>query len=140
MCGIGLEFLVTHKDFKKLWNLPLLLIALFLMFALSWYEIAGFFNINHPEIVEAGRKVDQIVPKKAKVIAPYGGDTAFLYQTNRAGWPLLYNTNDIAPQIKLGATHYVSVEFDEPTKIIMEECHVLYQNEKFVIVELKCRT
>ncbi len=139
MCGIGLEFIISDKTFKKLWNLPLLLLALFLTFALSWYEVQGYFNINHPEIVETGKKVDEIVPKDAKVIAPYGGDTAFLYQTNRPGWPLLYNTDDVSPQIKLGATHYVSVTFDEPTKRIMEKCHILYKNERFVVVELKCK-
>lgn len=142
-CGAGLAYLLHKKildrDYPKLISIFLTLLLLFLTFSLSWYEVKGFFNINHPEIVEAGKKVDQIVPKDAKVIAPYGGDTAFLYQTNRRGWPLLYNTNDVTPQIKLGATHYVSVNYDDPTKKIMQMCHVMYQNEKFVVVELKCK-
>lgn len=121
------------------WRLSVILFFFFLTFALSWYEVQGFFNINHPEIVEAGKKVDEIVPKNAKVIAPYGGDTAFLYQTNRKGWPIIYNINNINTQIKLGATHFVSTSLDEPTKKIMNKCKTLFQNDKFVIVELVCR-
>lgn len=140
LSGIGLDFLLFRaRDFNRIWGLPLLGISLFLTFALSWYEVQGYFNINHPEIVEAGRYADKILSRDAKVIAPYGGDTAFLYQTNRQGWPLLYDTNDVSKQIKLGATDYVSVNFDAPTLKIMEECQVLYKNEKFVIVQLKCR-
>lgn len=145
-CGIGLQMMLsfsTGVETRNHWNfwlnLTMIFFIIFLNFALSWYEVQGYFNINHPEIVDAGRKVDQIVPRDAKIIAPYGGDTAFLYQTNRAGWPLFYNTQDVAPQIMLGATHYVSVNFDEPTKRIMEKCRVMYQNEQFVIVELKCK-
>jgi hypothetical protein len=141
-CGIGLTTLIEKIKRAELMQKIILIIFPFtlcaLTFALSWYEVQGFFNINHPEIVEAGKKVDEILPKNAKVIAPYGGDTAFLYQTNRQGWPLLYNTNNVGEQVKIGATHYVSTNFDEPTKKIMEKCKILYQNEKFVIVELKC--
>ncbi len=141
LCGLGLEKIIRENGngWEKYVRLTITAFFVFLSFALSWYEVQGFFNVNHPEIVEAGRRVDKITPKDAKVIAPYGGDTAFLYQTNRAGWPLLYNTSNVMPQIKLGATHYVSTNFDEPTKRIMEECNVIYKNEKFVIVELKCQ-
>jgi len=138
--GIGLEYLLLKcREYNRIWGLPFVIIALLVTFSLSWYEVQGFFNVNHPEIVEAGELVDRIVPWDAKVIAPYGGDTAFLYQTNRQGWPLLYNTNDVNVQVKLGATHYVSTNFDEPTKKIMKECKTIFKNDKFVIIQLKCQ-
>lgn len=141
LCGIGLDYFVRNrnKEHSSIWAMPFLAVVLFLTFALSWYEVQGFFNINHPEIVEAGKKVNETIPQNAKVIAPYGGDTAFLYQTNRKGWPLVYDANNIDKQIALGATHYVSVNFDDLTKKLTSECNILYQNEKYVIIELKCK-
>lgn len=142
-CGIGLAYLfqktVSDKVYPKVISLPLIFTLLLLTFSLSWYEVQGYFNINHPEIVEAGKKVDELVPQNARVIAPYGGDSAFLYQTNRKGWPLVYDTNNVDKQIQLGATHYVSVNFDDLTKKLMNECNVLYKNEKFVIIKLECK-
>ena len=61
-----------------------------LSLAFGWFEVRGFFNINNPAIVEAGRKLDEIAPVDALVIAPYGGDPAFLYQTGRHGWPVAH--------------------------------------------------
>jgi hypothetical protein len=40
----------------------------------------------------------------AKVIAPYMGDTAFLFQTNRTGWPIGF---EIDKKIAEGAQYYV---------------------------------
>ncbi len=57
-------------------------------FSFSWYFIRDYFNINNRAIVDAGKKADEILPKDALVIAPYGGDTTFLYQSNRKGWPV----------------------------------------------------
>lgn len=113
----------------------LLLISCYLfMFAFSWYEVRGFFNINHPEIVKAGRKADQILPQGARVIAPYDGDSAFLYQTNRQGWPAV--TGSLDHLISLGATHYVSVRFDENTQEAIEKFKVLEQTDDYVIIDL----
>lgn len=95
----------------------------------------GYYQVNNPAIIEAGQRADIILPKDAKVVAPYGGDTTFLYQTNRPGWPVM--TGSIDDMIKLGATHYVSVNFDEDTKQVMEKYPVLEKTERYVIVALK---
>lgn len=102
----------------------------------SFYSIKGFYNINHPEIIRAGVAADQLLPKDAKVIAPYDGDTAFLYQTKRVGWP--YVTLPIDQMMsRLGAEYYVSVNFDEQTKKIMEQYKVLEKTQDYVIVDLR---
>jgi hypothetical protein len=104
----------------------------------SGYQIKDYYQINHPEIVDAGIKADQILPKNAKVIAPYGGDTAFLYQTKRQGWPIaIYSLNDA---LKLGADYYISVNFDEETKKIAEQCTVLEKTDQWIIVDLSLCT
>ncbi|PJE67394.1 hypothetical protein COU95_02655 [Candidatus Shapirobacteria bacterium CG10_big_fil_rev_8_21_14_0_10_40_9] len=128
-------FLNPPPNFSRLITFLLSLITLLFMFAFSWYEVRGFFNINHPEIVEAGKAVDRLVPKNAKVVAPYNGDTAFLYQTNRQGWPALVNSVDYL--ISKGANFYVSVSFDKETLELMKEYPILEKTDKYVILSFQ---
>lgn len=114
-----------------------LLLAIFLVFTLmfSWYHVRDFFNINRPEIIEAGQAVDRLTPKDAKIIAPYGGDTAFLYQTNRQGWPVGF---EIEEKIKKGASYYVNINVSDPeTEYVMKKYQVLEKTARYVIVKLE---
>lgn len=102
----------------------------------SFYQVREFYKINHPEIITAGSAADRILPKDALVIAPYNGDTAFLYQTKRQGWP--HVTLPMGEMIeRLGAQYYVSVNFDLQTKEVMEQYKVLEKTDQYVIVKLK---
>jgi len=132
----GANFLLTapKKYFSRITNYLLLITCILFMFAFSWYQVRDFFNINNPVIIEAGKTVDRLVPKNAKVIAPYGGDTAFLYQTKRQGWPVGI---EIEKMIELGATHYVNVNFDEETQWVMEKYKTLEKTDNYVIVQLQ---
>lgn len=132
----GFVFLFTSPVFSKLITYNLLLITFLFMLAFSWYTIRTYYWINRPEIVEAGKLADQLLPKDAKVIAPYNGDTTFLYQNNRQGWPLGF---DIDKKIEMGATHYVTVsptDSDWETKELAEKYTVLVRNDKFAIIDL----
>lgn len=144
--SLGMTFLVKigrefHSGLKAM---TLVLIISVFTFMFGWYQIRDYYNINHPEIVEAGDEVSRKTPNKSLVIAPYNGDTAFLYQTNRAGWPIL--EKDIDTMIKKGAHFYVSVNYDDTTKKIVKEAletdpakkrfKLIDMNEKFVIVQL----
>jgi hypothetical protein len=135
----GSHFLLSapKQYLNKCLSLLLFLACTLFMFAFSWYEVRGFFNINHPEIVVAGQRADQILPQGAKVIAPYENDTAFLYQTNRQGWPSVVDSLDHL--ISLGATHYVAVGFDADTQEAIENFKVLEQTDQYVIVDLTQR-
>jgi hypothetical protein len=85
----------------------------------GWYQVRDFYNINHPEIVAAGGEFDRKVPHpQALVIAPYNGDTAFLYQTKHRGWPIVEGT--IEEMIDKGADYYISVNFDELTQSLIK--------------------
>lgn len=131
----GIEFLISpQRAFSRLASLFLVSCSLLFTFAFGWYHIRDYFNINHPEIVEAGRAADKVLPATAKVIAPYDGDTAFLFQTNRQGWPIGGGVDD---RVSKGATHYVSVKFDQETLGLMDECQVVLKAEKYVIINLK---
>jgi hypothetical protein len=135
---------IAAKGLYFLWKPPLgisrlmarglLPIITVLTIGFSWFYVRDYLNINHPEIVEAGLAADKILPVDAKVVVPYGGDTAFLFQTNRLGWPV---GGAIEDKISLGATHYISVNFDGETKDLMGKCPSLLKTDQYVIIDLK---
>jgi hypothetical protein len=132
----GYVFLLTQKSLNRIGALSVSCITFLFMLSFSWYTIRTYYWVNRPEIVEAGRAADSLLPEYAKVIAPYNGDTAFLYQINRQGWPLGF---DIEEKIAMGATHYVTVsptDSDLETKDLSERFTVLLRNEKFAIIDL----
>lgn len=133
----GIYFLLINpfENFYRLlaWGMAIGILLFTLGF--SWYEIRGYYQINHPEIVGAGRLADKILPFGAKVIAPYNGDTAFLYQTNRKGWPVV--SESLLSLKNKGATHYISVNFDELTLKLMADCPVLEKSPRWVIIDLE---
>lgn len=132
----GASFLLTPpKELNKTISYLLLAISSLFMIGFSWYHVRDFFNVNRGEIVEAGKAVDRLVPQNAKVIAPYGGDTAFLYQTNRQGWPIGFEIED---KIKKGANYYVNINISDPeTDYVMKKYKVLEKTDRYVIVELQ---
>ncbi|KKS94375.1 MAG: PMT family glycosyltransferase, 4-amino-4-deoxy-L-arabinose transferase [Candidatus Collierbacteria bacterium GW2011_GWB1_44_6] len=103
------------------------------MIALSWYEVKGFYQVNNWPIVEAGQAADRLLPADAKVIAPYNGDTAFLYQTHRSGWPIGY---DIEDKMAKGATHYVSVVYDDEARSLENKYTLIEKNNRYIIIKL----
>lgn len=131
----GIDYLLSlPKDFNRFLSLSFVLVCLLFMEAFGWYQIRDFFNINHPEIVKAGKAVDEKTKRKALVIAPYNGDTAFLYQTNRAGWPIVEGT--VAELIAKGADYYVSVNFDNLTKELINTAKDEYNSKNYKIIDL----
>jgi len=130
--------LITELKAKKIFRIFLpftfyLLLLTSLYF--SWQTIRTYYWINNPKIVEAGKAVDRLIPKTAKVIAPYGGDTTFLYQTNRQGWPQGFEIED---KIKKGADYYVNINVDDPeTLYVMKKWQTIAKNKDFVIVKLR---
>ncbi|MDO8269283.1 MAG: glycosyltransferase family 39 protein [Candidatus Levybacteria bacterium] len=135
--ALGFEYLLKSGQgivMRGINSIVAVALVLF-MFSFGWYEVRGYYNINHPEIVEAGKAVDRLLPKEALVIAPYDNDSAFLYQTNRHGFT--YGGDKIPKYISEGATHLVSVNFDDATNYWMQQCEILEKTDTYVIVDLK---
>ena len=135
--SLGFTNLLRGSNFfiARIWTIPIAILLFLMMFYFGYREIKGFYQINNYPIVEAGKKADKILPKDAKVIAPYNGDTAFLYQTNRAGWAFVF-PSVIDMIANYGATTYVSTALDDKTNWVMRNFKVLEKNDKFVIVDL----
>lgn len=114
------------------------IVALFsvvLGFYLSFKDVKSFYQINKPDMVIAGIALDRIAPKDALVVAPYNGDTAFLYQTKRSGWPI--QQLPIEDLVKMGAQYYVSLDKEEQgTSDAIKKFEIAVEEENFIIIDL----
>jgi len=124
-----------NNIFNKWLARPILMFSIILGLGMGWYQVKEYYKIDHPEIIAAGQVVDRLTPKSAKVIAPYNGDTAFLYQTKRWGWPVV--NDSIENIIKLGATVYVSVNLGSAdTKYVEAKYKTLEKTSQYIILDL----
>ena len=135
--ALGIDFLLKHKGsiFPSISAYAVMLICSLFSFMFGWYFIRDYFNINNPSIVEAGRTANRILPKDAIVIAPYGGDSAFLYQTNRKGfadWKL-----SPSEMIQLGATHLVIVNPTDKEEHLKNDYKILEGKDSYIIFDLR---
>ncbi|KKQ40692.1 MAG: Glycosyl transferase family 39 [Microgenomates group bacterium GW2011_GWC1_37_8] len=122
--------------FNKIVCRLILILSLFLALLIGATEAREFYKINRPEIVSAGEAVDRLTAKNSLVIAAYNGDTAFLYQTKRLGWPVV--ELPINELIQEGAEYYASVNFNDPqTQEFMEKFDVIEKTDKYVVIKLK---
>lgn len=119
----------------RIWTIPLALLFFLLTFYFGWKQVQGLYQINNYPIVEAGKKSDQILSRDAIVLALYNGDTAFLYQSNRPGFPLVSTSvKDLIADY--GVTNYVSTTLDTKTSWMMRYFPPLEQTPNYVILDL----
>lgn len=124
------------KGLQKVAGIAVGLVVFAFTIFFSWYTVRTYYWINRQEIIDAGTAARALLPAGAKVIAPYNGDTTFLYQTGHQGWPLGF---DIDKKIQMGATHYVTVsptDNDLETRDLAGMYTVLVRNDKFAIIDL----
>ena len=101
---------------------------------ISWRVfVHDYFNINHWDYIDAGKAVDRLTPPDAKVIAPAFGDTMFLYQTNRRGWPIGF---EIEKKIQMGATHYITTAYDDEAHLIEKNFTLLEKGPNYLLFDL----
>jgi len=131
--GVVLVISLNKTVYSRFLTIVTTLLVIAVMLSLSWYHVKGYYQVNNWPIVEVGKRVATITPTSALVIAPYNGDTAFLYQTERSGWPLGF---DIEDKIKKGATHYVSVVYDDEARNLEKKYLLLEKTDKYIIIDL----
>ncbi len=136
--AFGFSKLVTGFSgfVPRFWTIILAMLFLPLSFYFSWVSVKGFYQINNPSIIKAGIAADELLPKDARVVAPYNGDTAFLYQTNRPGFPVTS-----LPLAELASiydvSYYVSTAKDAKTKWAMMHFEIVLDDPEFIIINLK---
>lgn len=105
--GKGVDFVLTYANtlFNKYTSYVVVSISIVFMLCFSWYIIRDYYSLQHINAYYAGKVADRILPKDAKVIAPFGGDTSLLYYTNRSGWPVV--DRSFKDFVKAGANYIV---------------------------------
>jgi len=135
MLARGTLVLWNLSGFNKAFVRIITTFSLIVAFAVGMFQIKEFYKVNRPEIMIAGSAVNKIVPKDSLIIAPYNGDTAFLYQTKRRGWPVV--DRPINELIERGAEYFVSVDLNHPQTIeYMEDYKVIEKTADYVIIQL----
>ena len=123
------------KDMNKILLRGVLTFSVFMVFVSGAFQVKEYYKINHPEIIEAGKAVDRLTPKNSLVVAQYFGDTAFLYQTKRRGWPNVELPID--ELIEEGAEYYASVDLSSSqTKEFMQKFITLEKTDSYVVLDL----
>ena len=131
----GSIYLWTQNIFNKFLSRVVLVFSIGVMLITGWNQISGNYNVNHPEIIEAGKEIERTTAKDSLIVAPYNGDTAFLYQTGRRGWPAIDDSIDHI--IEKGADYYVSVDLGSPDTKTFEKMFVTIKKiDKYIILDL----
>lgn len=135
--GIGTHTLLSlsKETFNKAMGPVIVVVLILFILAFGYFQVRGYYWINKPQIVAAGRAVDRLLPKDATVVAPYNGDAAFLYQTNRHGYPI--TDRDLREFIKSGTKYLVSVDIEDAgIQNLAKNCKVIEKTKDYVIVEM----
>jgi len=133
--GVSYLWMKKEQEVSTMWSRGVALLSLIFLFAFSWYTIRTYYWYR-TDIVEAGKVADAMMPKDAKVITAFAGDTTFLYQTGRIGWPQNF---DIDKKIAMGATYYLTVsslDTDMEAKELSEKYTVLAHTDAYTIIDL----
>ena len=131
--GLGGDLLLKYETFKYI-KYPMFLAVISLSLFLGWYFVRDYFDIDNPSIVIAGQIIDQITPKDSKVIADYGGDTAFLYQTDRKGWAS--QEKPIPDMVNLGADYLAEVNPTQKDFFLKDDYKIVYSSDKLLLYDL----
>jgi hypothetical protein len=135
--GIGSAFLINpvKEIVSRYKTIPILVIAVSFMFAFSWFAVRDFYNIDNLSIIAAGKAVDKLTPKNAKVLANYNGDTSFLYQTKRKGWASF--EKGLPQMVQMGAD-YLALVNPTPADIHLGTMYkIITQTPQYIIFDLR---
>lgn len=100
----------------------------------AWQQVKGYYSINHWEYVEAGARVQALTDPDSLVIAPAFGDTMFLFQTRRRGWPIGF---EIDKKIAAGAQYYITTSYDDEARELELEYVTLEKTDKYLFLDLQ---
>lgn len=133
--GIGSSFLLSNvNNSRKHIYYFIFIICTTLSFFVGWNYVKDYFNINNKSIIIAGVAVDKLMPKSAKVIANYNGDTSFLYQTKRKGWASF--EKPLNEMIEMGASYLILVNPTKEDLQIGKTYNIVKATNEYVIFNL----
>lgn len=128
-----------HRAAKKLQSvLEIGRVLILLVMAAALYNVANYYVRGYystrPDWETAGQAANELLPADAKVIAPAFGDTAFLFQTQRVGWPIGF---EIPDKIAKGAEYYVTTSYDDEARALEQQYPTLAKTADYLIFDLR---
>lgn len=108
-------------------------LALAGMVSISDHYVRGYYS-TRPDWETAGRAAAELLPPDAVVIAPAFGDTAFLFQTQRRGWPIGFELTD---KIEKGAEYYVTTSYDDEARMVEAQYPTIAKTEEYLLFDLR---
>ncbi len=137
LSGFGYYYLNRFLFSSKFLSAILMLVIFSFSTYFSWDKIKTYYQIDHPQIVAAGQKAQELLPSDSFIIAPYTGDTAFLYQTGFSGWPVeIYDLDEKIAMFPNRQIYLVSVNYDHYTNSLMAKYPTVYKNNDFIILKI----
>ena len=137
LLGFGYYYITKFLFGNTIAGITSLIIIFCFSTYFSFIKINEYYKINNQSIITAGQKVDEITPKNSIIIAPYNGDTAFLYQTNRTGFPIeIYDFNTLKSEFANRPIYFVSVNFDDYTNKVIKQFPTVYRDSQFIILNI----
>lgn len=134
--GLGYFYIYQFLFKNKFVSCFLIFLIFIFSFYFSWDSVKNFYNFNG-NIIEAGKKINSLISKESLLVAPYNGDTTFLYQTNHSGWPIeIYDVENIKKQHPNKSIYLTSVNFDNYTNDMMKKYKTIFKNDQFIILDL----
>lgn len=133
--SFGVWQLWNNISFNNLISKALLFFSVGMMFLIGFYEIKDYYKINDPAIIKAGAAIRRISNEGDLVVAPYNGNTAFLYQTGRWGWPVVETSID--DLIQKGADWFVSTNRADPDyENFKKRFKIVEETDSYLILDL----
>ena len=131
--GQGFYYLLNYFTLPK--PLAILVFIFLTIFSIyfSWNRVKTYYVINNWSIIKAGEYANKNLPKESVIIAPYNGDTAFLFQTHRSGYPTeVYNLETIK-SLNSQPIYFVSINNDQYRQFLAKQSTLVYSEADFNI-------
>jgi len=137
LLGFGYYYLLKFTFSSRAVSLLAILVIFLFSSYFSFITVKGYYQVNNNSILLAGSKAKEILPSSSLVIAPYTGDTAFLYQTGFRGWPVeVYNLDDIVKSYPQHPLYLVSVNYDQYTNSLIPKYQTVEKTKDYIILQI----
>lgn len=120
---------------SRIYSIPLAVFLLSLSIGMTWWYTKDFWQVIDERVHIVGRHVDQVLPKDAKVVAPSGGDTTFLYYINRPGFAVMaFPLESLRDQF--GIDYYIALNYDEDANNALKRFATVEKTANYIIFDL----
>lgn len=133
--GHGMYSIYSKRYLNKIYASILIAFCMAMTILLSFFWIREFYKINDTAMLSAASRMKEISKEDDLIIAPYNGNSVFLYHTGRRGWPVV--TTNIDQMIDWGAKYYVSTSKGDTDSVnFKNRFELVEETDEYIILKL----